>query len=188
MTQQKTARLFTVPIVMDPSFENTYLELRQELDDTAQRLLGTAGDRIRAARANTATPEEATAAGNALAAEDHAVLSEIQARLEAASKDLDKYTQGYKFRALGRKTFKQLYADNPPTDEDRAQWAADGEEGEPPYNEDGFARDLIQRACVSPVLSKADVDEMFDGEDWNPTELGMLFVGAQHIQTQGTRV
>lgn len=185
MTQQKNARLITVPMVMDPSFETAYLTARHELDEASQRLLATAGDRIRAARAGAVTDEEAVVAANGVAVGDGAVLAQFEARVEAAKAELDEHTQPFKFRALGRKTFKALYADHPPKQEDLDEWKASGEEGEPPYNEDGFARELIVRSCVTPSLTATQVDAMFDGEDWNAAELGLLFVAAQHIQTQG---
>lgn len=182
----KKYRVFEVPVVLDPELETAYLEAQYELEETAKKLLESAGDRIRVAR-SAAAPGREEAAGDLVVAGDEAILAELREKREAAKAALDEATTAFRFRALGRKQYRELLKAHPPTAEDQKEWEEAGNEGKAPWNEEALARDLIRRACVSPLLDEADISEIFDGESWNQTEVSMLWVGAQAAQVQGPR-
>lgn len=184
--RDKKARLFTVPIIMDPDVETAYLEAQYELDQTAERLLKTAGDRIRAARA-AAQPGNEEAATQAIVDADEKILTQLRDKRETAKQTMDDATEYFKFRALGRKHYKDLIKAHPPTAEDVKAWEEAEREGKCPWNHDGLARELVRRACVSPLLDEADITEIFDGREWNQTEVDMLWIGASSVQVQGPR-
>lgn len=186
MSQGKKPRTFGVPIVMDPAVEETYLTAKAALDGRAHDLLATAADRIRAAReAAGDDPVERKAAGQAVADADTAELEALQVDVDQANTALDAVTKVYRFRALGRRAWKDLVVKHPPTPEDQAAWEAEGREGRCPWHEDGIARELLHVASVEPPLSPADVEEIFDGAEWNATEISLLWTAALYVQSQG---
>lgn len=185
MTQTKKARTFAVPIVMDPDVEGVYLEAKHALDTKAEELLTSAALRIRAAReAAGDDPGDRLAAAHAVVSADEADLQVLQRAVADAEAALNAATTRYRFRALGRKAWKDLVTKHPATPEDQEAWAAEGHEGRCPWHEDGLARDLIHKASVAPALSPEDVEEIFDGADWNASEISLLWTAALYVQSQ----
>ncbi|WP_169165095.1 hypothetical protein [Cellulomonas taurus] len=183
----KKFRPVRVPIVLDPDVEEEYLKARTELEQTAEQLLSTASSRIRQARELAGDDEDArTAAGQAVVDEDTAQIARLTEAVAAADLALKDVTRQFMFRPLGRKAWKALVAANPPTEESHAVWAAEGNEGTAPWDEDGMARDLIAAACVSPKMTRDEVEHLFDDGDYSQGEIGLLWLGAlQAQQTAG---
>ena len=185
MSAAKQARTFAVPIVMDPDVESIYLDARHALDARAETLLESAALRIRAAReAAGDDPNDRLIAAGAVVTADEAELAALRTAVTDAETALDAVTTKYRFRSLGRKAWKDLVTKHPATPEDQEAWAAEGHEGRCPWHEDGLARDLIHKAAVSPLLSPEDVAEIFDGADWNASEISLLWTAALYVQSQ----
>lgn len=179
----KKFRPVRVPIVLDPDVEEDYLKARAELDQTAEQLLTSAGARIRRARELAGDDEDArAAAGQVVVDEDTAQLAALAEAVAAADLALKDVTRQFVFRPLGRKAWKDLVAANPPTEESHAVWAAEGNEGTAPWDEDGMARGLITAACVSPKMTRDEVEHLFDDGDYSQGELGLLWIGALQAQ------
>lgn len=97
---------------------------------------------------------------------------------------MDAATTWFTFRSLGRKAFFEILAAHPAREEDHEAAAAVGEGSRAPWNLDTFPEALVQTACVDPVLSDADITDIFHGENWNDVEINALFVHAQLAQSQ----
>lgn len=189
----KKPRLVTIGIVMDPDAEVAYLEARHALDTATEMLLKTYPDRVKRAMLLDGVDVDDIEARKAIAerviAEDTAELTEFQDAAEAAVKALEEATQQYKFRSLGRKTFRDLVRKHPATDDDHELAQQErGSDAKAQWNEDGLARELLHLASVSPSLTVEKVDEMFDGSNWNDTELLLLKTAALGAQLQGQQV
>jgi hypothetical protein len=105
-------------------------------------------------------------------------------RLEVATftDDESQETRCFYLRAIGHKAYQELLAEHPPTDEDHAETAKLGA-GRARWSIEGFPRALIQASCVDPVLSDADMDEVFGGTSWNHDEITYLFEQAYKANT-----
>lgn len=196
----KKPRLVTIGIVMDPAVEVAYLEARHALDAATEMLLKTYPDRVKRAMLLDGVDVDDTEARKAIAErvidEDTAELTKYQDAAEAAVKALEAATQQYKFRSLGRKTFRDLVRKHPATDEDhelaqrtdRCSGCGGPVDAKAQWNDEGLSRELLHLASVSPSLTVEKVDEMFDGSNWNDTELLLLKTAALGAQLQGQQV
>ena len=127
--------------------------------------------------------EESAAALEALVAADRAVLADLVAVRDAASKALEAVRQRWTFRSLGRKAWKALVDAHPTTDATNELWQAEGGAGPAPYDFDALGPDLIAAAVVTPAVTPAQVAAMFDGDDWNDAEIQTLYQTAVLAQT-----
>ena len=181
----KKPRIIKVPIVFDSEVELEYLQAQHAVEEATGNLLTTATDRIRVARA-CARPEHEHAAAETVAAGDAAEIDALKAVVAEKKTALDAVTVWYTFRALGRKTWSDLVKKHPPTDEDQAQFEAEGGQGKAPFDELGIARELLPLACVSPGITPEEAINIVDGADWNSTEIATLWAGARYVQIQGS--
>lgn len=174
MDFNKKARLFTMPVVMDPEVEGAYVQARNKLDMRQAELLKTFPGR--AARAREMGGDAET-----VAAEDQAELDVLIAERDEAEKALDAVTVPFKFRALGRKKHRELINAHPATREQKDAAKEAGEEV-PHLNHETFAPAIIAAAIVSPALSAEQVYDLFDSDEWNAKELDLLYVAANNPQ------
>lgn len=175
----KVARLFSIGIVMDPVVESEFVRARNQLDMRTHELLKSFPARV--AQAKALGMEDA---GETVHAEDQTVLKPLVDAKVDAEKRLDAATVEFKFRALGRKKYRELTAKYPATDK---QIQAAKDEGRPAHempsvNHDLFAPELVAAAIVSPTLSRDEVLGLWDSEEWNEPELGLLYRAAHAPQ------
>ena len=182
---QKKARVIKVPIVLDSEIELEYVQAKHAVDVRAEELLKTAAERIRIARA-AATPDTEHAAAEAVVAKDIAEVEDLQKVVVEKEAALDDVTTYFTFRALGRKTWADVQKRNPPTEEDHAQYAAEGGQGPAPFHELGVARELFHLAAVAPLITQEEAEEIVDGELYNLVEVATLWAGARYVQVQGS--
>lgn len=176
----KKPRITHIDVILDSEAAEAFDDAQNAYDRLESTLRTTRPQRLAEARnalAPTSSTEEFTQAASGVVAADDEALAEALAEVEAARLVLEAATQRYKFRGLGRKRWEDLKAEHPPRDEDHenARAATDSADAEAEYNVDALAPALIQEASVSPRLSVEDVDEIFNGGDWNVTEVTGLF-------------
>lgn len=183
----KLARTISCVIVTDSEAADAYEIALGAFTSQEQELAGSFPRRAAAVRASlpvTLTAEEASEALERLREADAAVMAPFQAALAEAEEALDAVREQWTFRSLGRSAWRDLVKANPPTDEDNAFWEAEGGTGQAPYSFENLPRPLLAAATVSPRVTRADIDDMFDGEDWSDAELTTLFQHALVAQQQ----
>lgn len=186
----KKPRLTQVDIVMDPAAEVAYFTAKYALDAACEQLLSTYPDRVaRAMLLAGHSADDVEARGriaDRVAAEDEAELLPFQRAADAALETVETCKQTFKFRSLGRKTFRDLVRKHPATDEDHEALQAEvGSTARARWNDEGLSRELLHLASVSPSLTVEMVDEIFDGPNWNDAEVLLLKTAALGAQLQG---
>lgn len=172
----KKARTFTIPLVMEPDLEAEFVKARNQLDMKSHELLKSFPARVAKARAmGVENP------GDTVSAEDQAALDPLVKARDKAEEALEDVTQYFMFRAVGRKKHRTLVNEHPPTSKQVEDAKVAGEDA-PAVNHETYARALVTAALVKPVLTREQVDEMFDSDDWNKSELDLLYTAANAPQ------
>lgn len=87
---------------------------------------------------------------------------ELEAHVAALSKKVEAKTRTFVFRSIGRREWRKLSSEHPPTDEQKDQ------EPELDHNPDTFPPAAIAASCMEPKLTLDDAawlcDELPDGE------------------------
>lgn len=104
--------------------------------------------------------------------------------VEGAKEALRADTVMVTVRAIGRKPYDKLLGEHPPTDEQLAEAAANGEEL-PAYNFDTFPPALVAASAVNPVMPLEYVQEIWD--EWNSAEITELFTASLIVNTMRRR-
>ena len=114
-----------------------------------------------------------------------AMHAEAEAAVEAAKAELEENSQEFAFRALGRKQLGALVKKHRPTDEEVKEFQrlaklnpATAANGELPYNQVTLPPELIQLACIDPVFSFEEAQELWDSDSWSDAELAMILNAA----------
>lgn len=83
------------------------------------------------------------------------------------------------FKAIGRKKYEELVLAHPPTDAQRKQVADMGEDPKQlGWNSDTFPPLIVADSVRSPKMTRTDVKEMWDSDEWNAAELRDLLQAA----------
>lgn len=177
----KKPRTVTVPVLLDD-------ELAQDLENAEQALLQAeqkaeaSRDRYIGVERRLALTANETVTGPLLEeraqARIDADLKPARAEVEALKAEVEKATQLYVFRAIGRDAYRKLQDAHPPTEQDHKDLQEDGGQGKATFCLETFAPALVQASCVDPVLDDDAIEEIFHGT-WNESELGTLFQAAQ---------
>lgn len=185
----KAARKVTVGIYGDEQLAEDWERAVADLDTAKRRHLDEFPRRsgLAAAAARDRGEPEADAS-RALQAEMDAELDPLRDRVADSLAALDEQTLWLTFRSLGRRRWREMVAEHPPTATDQEDWEKQGQTGKPPYCLESLARALVQESAVSPVLSRADVDAIFDGDAWNDMEVSAVFTTALAAQTAARQV
>jgi len=184
---QKLPRTSSVVIVLDETRAEDFEDATNMLLQKQQELLNSYPRRAAAIKAElpaASTREEIREALEELRLQDEDEMQPLRENEREASVALDEVRQKYVFRALGRKQWRELIENHPPTDEDHEEFTSEGGTGKAQYSFETFPRALVQQSSVSPKLSSEDIDEIYDGGDWNETEITMLFQAALSANTQ----
>lgn len=107
---------------------------------------------------------------------------EVQAELVAAEEKLEQLEKKLRadavkfvFRSLGRRKYDEIINDNQATEEQQAEVRKDDPDAVLEFNPETFPPALVAACIESPELSKEEVQKLFDSDDWNSTELMVLF-------------
>ena len=123
-------------------------------------------------------------------AEDEDIEKEVAGRAEAALQAVIDTTRTFKFRSLGRTTYRALIAAHPPTDADHT--AARVESGDmnarASWNRETFFPALVHAASVGPQLTETEVAEIFESPDWSDGEVDLLVQGAIKAQISTSQI
>lgn len=181
----KVARTTNTTVILDTALADAYAEAVDDLTAAETALAASAPRRIAAARATipvSAPDDELKAAVEAVQQADEAELEPLRESVRAAKEALEPARQRWVFKSLGRTKWKRLVEAHPPTEQDQAEWEADGGTGKAPYAFAPIARALIKDATIEPAVTAEQVDDMFDGDDWSDPELNQLWTAALTAQ------
>ena len=194
MSIPKAARVVKVPIPMNPEMEDAFLEAQTLMVATIEELIRTYPQRIAARLAERGVDPLDQEAREVVAAEINAEASAIEndvaGKAEAALQAVVDTTRTFKFRSLGRTTYRALVAAHPPTDADHT--AARVESGDmharASWNRETFFPALVHPASVGPQLTEAEVTEIFESPDWSDGEVDLLVQGAIKAQISTSQI
>jgi hypothetical protein len=94
------------------------------------------------------------------------------------------------FRAIGRKRYEELLLAHPPTDEQIKDPELNTPDGRPTdFNPDTFSVALVAASLADPLMNDEEVrEEIFESDDWNGNEIGMLIAMATKVNMQALAV
>lgn len=99
-----------------------------------------------------------------------------QSALDDAEKALRETALLFKFRSIGRVKFDALVKDHPPTTEQKEEIASAGKDPKDlAWDPKGFSVSLVAACSLEPKMTREEVRELFDDEDWTQTEAASLF-------------
>lgn len=114
-----------------------------------------------------------------------AMHGELEAAVEAAKAELEENSQEFSFRALGRRQLDELVKKHKPTADEVKEFQrlvklnpAQAANGELPYNQTTLPPELIHLACIDPVFSFEEAQELWDSDSWSDAELAMILNAA----------
>ena len=194
MSIPKEARVVKVHIPLNPTFEDAFLEAQaamvavvsEQIESYPRRLTMRLAER----GLDPLDQEARERVGADLKAEDEATAAELITATEAALKAVTETTREFKFRSLGRTSYRRLVAEHPPTDDDHT--AARIESGDmnarASWNRETFFPALVQAASCGPQMSVAEVAEIFESPDWSDGEVALLVEGAVKAQISTSQI
>lgn len=154
-----------------PIYKRVWIPLDPDLADEEADLKTRVGQlRIR----HAARPED-----QSLAQE----LADSEARLDELSKLVRESSQKFVFRSIGRRRYDDLLTEHAPTEEHIAEAKKIDPNGSIDFNPDTFPQALIAACIVEPELTKSEVNDMFQSDDWSGPELSSLFETALMANT-----
>lgn len=148
-----------VTIALDPEVADEFDSAKDRLE-TAKRMVDIHKDR-----------------GGPLYAEACDELVSATEAFDAAKAVVQESSQEFTFKAIGRRAYEDLMMDHLPT-ADQVVKAKKAGGGEPAFNPDTFPPALILASCVDPILTEADVKEIWEGDEWSQNETTTLFMVA----------
>ena len=194
MSIPKTARVVKVAIPLNPDLEDAFLEAQTLMVAAIEELIRTYPQRAAARLAERGIDPLDQEARELVAAEikakDEDLEKEVAGRAESALQAVLDTTRTFKFRSLGRTTYRKLIAAHPPTDADHT--AARVESGDmnarASWNRETFFPALVQAASCGPQLTGAEVTEIFESPDWSDGEVDLLVQGAIKAQISTSQI
>lgn len=116
--------------------------------------------------------------GGEMKPETRRKLEDVDARIAEAEKALEKATETFVFRGIGRTKYDRLLAEHPPTDSQREANKSKGLP-EPDYNPDSFPPALCAASCISHEATEDEWKALLhDDEIMNSAEEMILFSSA----------
>ena len=194
MSIPKAARVVKVAIPLNPDLEDAFLEAQTLMVAAIEELIRTYPQRIAARLAERGIDPLDQEAREPIAAEikaeDETVEKDLLSKAEAALQAVVDTTRTFKFRSLGRTTYRKIIAAHPPTDTDHT--AARVESGDmnarASWNRETFFPALVHAASVGPQLTEAEVTEIFESPDWSDGEVDLLGQGAIKAQISTSQI
>ncbi len=114
----------------------------------------------------------------------------LEPALAAAREELDRVKAAVRdsgvevvAQSIGRDAWEKLKLSCPPTEDQIKEYKARGGDGEPDYNWDTFPVPAIAASLVQPVMTEAQVDELWNSPLWNDAECARLFEMALQANT-----
>ena len=194
MSTPKTARVVKVAIPLNPDLEDAFLEAQTLMVAAIEELIRTYPHRVAARLAERGIDPLDQEAREPVAAEvkaeDEAVEKDLLSKAEAALQAVVDTTRTFKFRSLGRTTYRALIAAHPPTDADHT--AARVESGDmnarASWNRETLFPALVHAASCGPQLTESEVVEIFESPDWSDGEVDLLVQGAIKAQISTSQI
>ena len=194
MSIPKAARVVKVAIPLNPDLEDAFLEAQTLMVAAIEELIRTYPQRIAARLAERGVDpldqEAREVVAAEIKAEDSAIENDVAGKAEAALQAVVDTTRTFKFRSLGRSTYRALVAAHPPTDDDHT--AARVESGDmnkrASWNRATFFPALVHAASVGPQLTESEVAEIFESPDWSDGEVDLLVQGAIKAQISTSQI
>lgn len=156
LLQRKTAASRTIEICLDGAIAEQWYEAEQELIEAknAVRALGSDENKKR--------------------------LEDAEERIETLRPARDEATVELRFRSIGRQAYENLILEHPPTEKNKREAKRLGIP-EPTFNPDTFPPAIIAASLVEPEMSEESVEELFNSESYNRTELGLITHAALEV-------
>lgn len=104
---------------------------------------------------------------------DQKAASTLQEELDAMLEEARENSVIFHFRDIGRKNLDQLVLKYPPTEEQKALWKAEGNQGTLGYNLETFPPALIAACCIDPVMTYEEAVTIC--EEWGGGDIETLF-------------
>ena len=109
------------------------------------------------------------------------------AEFQRISDEVEEATVDFRFRALSRQRYQDLVRAHPPTQEQKDNYAKEAAaQGLPKaqqsglrFNTDTFPAALVAACLIEPAVDADTVQEWWDSDDWNETELTRLLITAE---------
>lgn len=163
----KKPRTITVPIVLDPSFEDAVARAKHELDTAARELLGTFNQRVHVEQ--TLRPgEDPQNVARDVYDQDQENLATLEAAMKAAQEALTEHCREFTFRSLGFRRWRAMKAEHPSKDKNFA------------FDIDSIAPALLREASD---LSAVEVEEILTSPVWSEGEVTLLVNAAVTVQS-----
>jgi hypothetical protein len=105
-------------------------------------------------------------------------LADVEQKLEAATAALRENSVKFTFRSIGRRRYDDLLSDHQPTPEHIAEAKKMDPQAGLDFNPDTFPQALIAASIHEPKLTKDEVNDLFQSDDWSGAELSALFEAA----------
>lgn len=157
----KKANLQRVHIAMDPEVAEAYGEAKNAFD--VAKLI---------AEARPDDPKLSMA------------LEAEKLRLAEAKAALREDAVTFTFRGIGRKSYDDLVAEHPPTDEQRQKSVElTGDPRNIGFNTDTFPPVVIFRSMIEPEMTQEEVNALYDDPAWNGPEVMELFAAALAVNS-----
>ena len=194
MSIPKAARVVKVPIPLNPDLEDAFLDAQTLMVAAIEELIRTYPQRVAARLAERGIDpldqEAREPVAAEIKAEDEDLEKEVAGRAEAALQAVIDTTRTFKFRSLGRTTYRKLIAAHPPTDADHTDARVESGDmnARASWNRETFFPALVHAASVGPQLTEAEVTEIFESPDWSDGEVGILVQGAIKAQISTSQI
>lgn len=165
LRSRKKPRIATVRIPMDSEIADAYEEAKNTRD-LARYMLDASG------------PEHKPKLG--------AELEQAQAAYEDAKAAITEASTKFTFRAIGRTKYDRIVNDNPKTSEQEAKEDSEEvpREDRVSWNPETFPLELVAASIVEPKLTREDVFQMWNSDDWSTAELSTLFGAAMSANAE----
>jgi hypothetical protein len=112
---------------------------------------------------------------------DDVALATAEQELEDLRPAVEDATVKLVLSSIGRKAFQTLVEDYPPTDKQQRDARKEG--ATLLFNAETFPVALIAASLTEPQMTYDDVQQLFDSENFNDTELTELFSAAMAVNT-----
>jgi hypothetical protein len=152
-------------------------------------------DAIEEAEENFGLAERKVLSRKEASSEDNKNLEDARKALEEAKAVAKANSVKFVFKSLGRKKYEALVEEFPnPEKQDQDEVATEMvktgqlQQGFIAWDPDKFPPALIADCSVEPKLTRKEVQELWDDEDWSPSDLAVLFGTALHANSASSQI
>jgi hypothetical protein len=114
-------------------------------------------------------------------------LAEAKDEVEALVPEVAAAERVIRFKAIGRKAYRELQEAHEPTKEQRKD-ARDNGLGEPMHNPVTFPPALIAASAIAPEMTLAQAEAIWNSPNWSAGELALLYTTATTVNASSDLV